>query len=322
MGLKKILALGLTTVLAVGTLTGCGKKDASDNKVKKVSIIQYVQHPALDGAREGFLAGLKEAGFTEGENLEVKYENASAEMATAGTIAETFANEGQDLILAIATPAAQAVAQKIKDTPILVTAVTDPADAGLVESNEKVGGNVSGTSDLSPVKEQIRMIKKVKPDAQKVGVVFCSAEDNSKLLAGLAEEEIKAQGMEYMEFTVQNSNDVQSVMESMAGKVDAIYAPTDNVISQSMSTVSEIAIRNKLPLIAGEEEQVKNGALCTKGINYFNLGKQTAAMAVKILNGEKKVEELPIEYQENLSIEVNEETAKAIGIENIKDLIK
>lgn len=322
MRFKKILAAALVVALGVTAFAGCGSKKEGDKKMLKIGIIQHAPHPALDAAREGFIDGLKKAGYVDGENIKIKYENASAEVATGQTIADTFANDHMDLILAIATPSAQAVAKKIKDVPILVTAVTDPADAGLVNSNDDVGGNVTGTSDLSPVKAQIEMIPEIKPDAKTVGILYCSAEDNSKLLAKMARDVIEDLGMKAEDFTVQNTNDVQSVVESMVGKVDVIYAPTDNIISSSMSTVSEVATKNKIPIIAAEEEQVKNGALCTKGLNYFKLGEQTAEMAVKILKGEKTPAQMPIEYQKDTTVAVNEDVAKKLGINNIKDLIK
>lgn len=320
MKFRKIVALSLCAVLSMTALVGCGSKQ--NNGKIKIGILQYVQHPALDEARRGFVDGLKDAGYVDGKDIEIQYENASAEVATAGTIADTFANEKKDLLLAIATPAAQALANKIHDTPILVTAVTDPADAGLVKSNDNPQTNVSGTSDLSPVAEQIAMFRQIDPSIQKVGIIYCSAEDNSKILVSMAKEELAKQGMEGIDFTVQNSNDVQSVMESMVGKVDAIYAPTDNVISQSMSTVSEIAIRNKLILIAGEEEQVRNGALVTKGITYNELGRQTARMVISILKGEKKVQDMPIEYLEKMTTVINDETAKALGLEKQMEQFK
>lgn len=323
--MKKILAIALVLSLGVVAFAGCSsdkKKNETGNKKLKIGIAQYVQHNALDESRKGFIAALKEAGYEDGKNIALDYQNASADSATNATIAETFANDKKDLILAIATPTAVAIANKVKDVPILVTAVTDPAKAKLVDSNEDVKGNVSGTSDLSPVSDQLDMIKKIKPDAKTVGIIYSSAEDNSIFLSELAQKKIKELGLESKIFTVKDTNDVKSVMEALVGKVDVLYAPTDNIISASMATVTDIAVQNKLPVIAGEEEQVKNGALVTKGINYFELGKMTGEMAVKILKGEKKVEDFPIQYAKDVKIKVNKETAKKIGINDIEALIK
>lgn len=309
MKFRKLFGIALISCML---LSGCKK---NENEVIKIGISQFIQHPALDAAREGFIERLKEAGYEEGKNISIDYQNASGDIANSATIANQFSNDHKDLILGIATPSAQALAQTVKDVPILITAVTDPAEAGLVNSNEDVGGNITGTSDESPLKEQMKLIRFVVPYVKKVGIIYSSSEDNSKYIFREAKNILADMGIEVEEATVQNSNDIQAVVQNLVRKVDAIYTPTDNIISSGMSTISEIANKNKLPVIGAEEAQVRNGAVCTIGINYKELGKQTADMAVKILKGDKQAKDMPIEYLKKNTFESNKETAKILGID-------
>ena len=244
-------------------------------------------------------------------------QNAQGDQSACQTIASKLVNDDDDLILAIATPAAQAVAGSTTEIPIVGTAVTDFAEAGLVESNDAPGGNVTGTSDLNPVSDQIALLQKLVPDAKTVGILYCSAEDNSGIQAELAEEACKNAGLATQRFTVSSSNEIQQVVESMAGKVDAVYAPTDNVIAAGIATVSMVANENGLPVICGEENMVNGGGLATYSLNYRDLGYRAGEMAVKILKGEAKPADMPIEYLsgDDLKLVVNEDTAKTLGID-------
>lgn len=293
-----------------------GSEPAADGETFKIGVIQLAEHPALDASYEGFMEGLKEAGFEDGKNLTVDYQNAQGDQSNCLTIAEKFVNDGVDLILAIATPAAQAAASKTTEIPILVTAVTDPASSGLVESNDAPGGNVSGTSDLTPVSEQITLLHELLPEAKNVGVLYCSAEDNSKFQADLAMKALDSLGMTGEEYTFSTLDEIQAVVDSMKGKVDAIYAPTDNKVAEGMATVSMLATEAGLAVIGGESGMVDNGALATFGLSYFNLGKLTAAQAAAILKGEAEPATTPIGYLEAADCEFsyNEETAGALGI--------
>ena len=286
---------------------------ATADKTFKIGVIQLVQHAALDAANEGFFAALDEAGV----KYEADQQNASGEQANCLTIAEKLVNDKDDLILAIATPAAQAVAGVTKDIPILLTAVTDPAESGLVNDNENPGVNVSGTSDLTPVKEQIELLQKVLPEAKHIGLLYCSAESNSVLQISMAKEACDAAGITYEEYTVPSSNEIQSVVESMVGKVDAIYTPTDNVIAAGMSTVAMIANDNKIPTICGEAGMVEAGGLATYGIDYYQLGYMTGEQAVDILVNGADITTMPIGYlpAERCELTVNKTTADALGID-------
>lgn len=309
--MKKFLAMVLAAGMAL-SVTACAPQ--GDSKVIKIGIVQLVEHAALDAAHEGFVDGLKELGYEDGRNIKIDYQNAQGEQANCVTIADKFVNDKSDLILAIATPAAQAAANRTKDIPILVTAVTDPADAKLVATNEKPGGNVTGTSDLNPIKEQIGLLTTLVPGAKKVGFLYCSSEANSEFQVNLARAELDALGIEYDDFTVSNSNELQQVTQSMVGKVDAVYVPTDNMVAAGITTVAAVANAAKLPVIVGEEAPVKGGGLATYGLSYYNLGKQTAAMAVKIIKDGMKPADMPIEYLQETTLVINKTTAEAVGI--------
>ena len=290
-----------------------GTAAQAEGTTYKIGVLQLVQHTALDAANEGFIAALDDAGIA----YEVDQQNASGDQSACQTVASKFANEKKDLILAIATPAAQALVGAVEDTPVLVTAVTDPAESGLVDTNEKPGANVTGTSDLTPVKEQIDLLKQLVPEAKTVGVLYCSAESNSKIQADMAKEAIAAAGMESKEYTVSSSNEIQTVVQSMVGAVDAVYAPTDNVIAAGMATVGMVAGDNNLPVICGEAGMVQNGGLATYGIDYYQLGYMTGQQAVKILTEGASPADMPIEYlpAEKCELTVNEETAQTLGID-------
>ncbi|MBE5961469.1 MAG: ABC transporter substrate-binding protein [Lachnospiraceae bacterium] len=314
---------GLLLFVMAGALTACGTKETSsspDTKVSKIGVCQLVTHDALDASYQGFVDGLKDAGYVEGENITIDYQNAQGDASNCNTIATKLVNEDCDLILAIATNAAQSCANATKDIPILVTAVTDPAEAGVVETNEVPGGNVSGTSDLTPVKKQMELLVKLLPEAKKVAILYCSSETNSQIQADMAKTEAESLGLETQFATISSLNEVQQVVQSLVGKVDVIYTPTDNMIASGMDTVAMIANGNGVPIICGEEGMVEKGGLATYGINYYNLGKQTAAQAVKILKGEAEPAAMPIEYLEDVTLKINEEVATELGISIPDDL--
>lgn len=306
-------AAGTTAAGTEEKSTEAKAEAAADGKTYQIGILQLTQHPALDAANEGFVKALDDAGIA----YELDQQNASGDQSVCQTVASKFANDGKDLILAIATPAAQAMAGAVSDTPVLITAVTDPAESGLVENNEKPGGNVTGTSDLTPVKEQIDLLKQILPEAKTIGILYCSAESNSEIQAQMAREAIQAAGMESKDFTVSSSNEIQTVVQSMVGKVDAVYAPTDNTIAAGMTTVAMVANDNKLPVICGESGMVNSGGLATYGIDYYQLGYMTGEQAVKILTEGASPADMPIEYlkAEKCELTVNEETANTLGID-------
>ena len=313
---KKILSVLLMVAAVTICFTGC-KKSA---KTIKIGVIQLVEHAALDANYKGFVDGLAEAGYVDGKNIKIDYQNAQGEQANCVTIAEKLVNDRDDLIFAIATPAAQAVANATTTIPVLVSSVTDPESAKLVAKNTAPGGNVTGTSDLTPCEAQMNLLKKLCPDAKTVGMLFCSSEQNSFFQVSLAKAACEKLCLKTIEGSVSNSNEIAQVVQSLCGKCDVIYSPTDNMIAAGMTTVAQVANENKIPTIVGEEGMVQSGGLATYGINYYELGKQTAKMAVEILKGEKTPAEMPIQYLSKCDLSVNEETAKILGITIPSDL--
>lgn len=310
-------AAGTESSIEESITTGDGAESvesaAADERVYRIGVLQFVQHAALDRANEGFAAALDEAGIL----YELDQQNASGEQSTCQTIAEKFVNDRVDLIYAIATPAAQAAAAATEDIPIVLSAVTDPEGSGLVESNAAPGGNVTGASDLTPVKEQIDLLRRILPDAKNVGILFCTAEANSEIQAEMARKALDDAGISHADYTVSGSNEIQTVVESMIGKVDAIYIPTDNTIAAGMATVAQVANDNGIPTICGEENMVSEGGLTTYGIDYFRHGMLAGKQAAEILKNGKKPASLPIAYGEasDMKLTVNEETAKLLGID-------
>ena len=293
---------------------------SSSNELIKIGIIQLVEHPALDQAHQGFVDGLKEAGYEEGKNIEFDYQNAQGEQANCITIAQKFLNDKSDLILAIATPAAQAVANLIKDIPILVTAVTDPETAKLVEKNDAPNGNVSGTSNLTPVDEQMELLKKLVPNVKTVALMYNSSEQNSKFQIDMAKRKLDEMGISYIEATVTNPNDIQQVVQSIIGKAEAVYIPTDNMLASGMANVISVTEPAKIPVICGEVDMLKSGGLATYGISHYELGKLTSKQAVRILKGEASTATMPIEYLQTPTLSINTNAAQKLGITIPADL--
>jgi len=318
---KKLRLLSLV-LIAVLTLTAAGCSAITGGKSKKftIGIIQYAEHVALDAAREGFIDALKANGYVDGENITIDFQNAQKDQSNLSTISDRFVSNKVDLILAIATPAAQSIAGKTTEIPIVGTAITDYVEARLVSSNEAPGGNVTGTTDMNPIKEQIDLLVKLVPDAQTVGVVYTSGEVNSVVQAEIAKEAIEGRGLKYVEVTVNNSNDVQQAVQTIVQQCDAIYIPTDNVFATAMPTVYGVTVESKTPVICGEVGMVSTGGLATLGINYYNLGYQSGEMAVKILKGEASPATMPIQSANQFDYAINGTVAQEIGIEIPDDL--
>ena len=311
--MKKLLALVLAATMTL-SLTACGGEKASEDYGKiRIGILQQLEHPSLDQSREGFIQALEDNGYTDGENIVIDYQNAQSDQSNLSNMADRLVSEKSDIILAIATGAAQTVAGKTSDIPVLITAVTDPVDAGVVNSMENPGTNVSGTSDASPMKEQLELIMQIKPDTAKVGLLYTSSEDNSVLQIKQAKEILDTMKVAYVEQTVTNSNDVQQAVQSLVTKCDAIYIPTDNVLASSMALVADITWSAGIPVITGAESMVTDGGLATLGLSYYNLGYQTGEMAVKVLQG-ADVSTMPVETQKEYNYIVNGDAVAAMNI--------
>lgn len=275
----------------------------------------------MDASREGFLAALEAKGYKDGEQIIVDYQNAQGDQANLATIADRFVGKKVDLILAIATPAAQSVAGKTTEIPILGTAITDYEVARLVNSNEKPDSNVSGTTDMNPIGEQIELLIKLAPTARTVGLLYTSSEDNSVLQAQIAKQAITDLGLDYTEVTISNSNEVQQATQAIVNQADAVYIPTDNIFASAMPLVHGVSSQVRIPVICGEAGMVEAGGLATLGINYYDLGYQTGLMAVRVLQGEQ-ISLMPVESATDFDFTINGAVAKEIGIVIPEDLAK
>jgi putative tryptophan/tyrosine transport system substrate-binding protein len=303
-------------------LAGCGSKESSGETEKggaekefKIGITQFAPHPSLDAATEGFKKALKDKGI----KATFDEQNAQADMNNTQTIANNFVGDKVDLIFANATPSATAALNATKEIPIIFTSVTDPVGAGLVEAFDKPGKNITGTTDNHPdaTKKTIYFItEEVK--AKKVGVIYNSGEQNSvvqiKEVKKLAEEK----GAKLVEVSVSTTAEVKQAAESLVGRVDAIYIPTDNTVVTALDSVISIANSKKIPLFVGELDSMKKGAVAASGFSYFDLGYQSGLMAAEILSGKKKPSEIPVELPSSLKLVINKSAAEAQGLK-VKD---
>lgn len=305
----KFLGLAIASFLLVACGNDSGSTTDGDDTVK-VGILQYMEHNSLTAAKDGFVDELENAG------IKVKFElmNAQGDQSNLQSMSEQLSGNN-DLMLAIATPAAQSLATVESEKPILFTAVTDAVDAGLVNTNEEPGTNLTGTSDMVPIDEQIALLLSIIPDATSIGIVYNSSEPNSEIQANLAIEALEAAGINANVATVTTTNDVQQVVTSIASEVDGLYIPTDNTLASTMATVGEIAKEYQLPVVAGDASQVENGGLATYGISYEELGRQTARMALKIIQDDASPQTLAVETSDNLELTINEKMAEALGID-------
>lgn len=311
--MKKIVIGGIT-LLAGLVLAACGSEGSADDGSINVGILQFMEHESLSSARKGFLAELEDAGYKEGKNLTVDYQNAQGDQANLQSMSQQLVGENE-VILSIATPAAQSLANETSEDPILFTAVTDAVDAGLVDSNEAPGRNVTGTSDMVPIEQQIALLLSLTPEAETIGIIYNAGEPNSEIQASLAIEALEAKGVTVEVLTVASTNDVQQVLTTLAQDVDGLYIPTDNTLASTAATVGNIAIEYQLPVVAGSAEQVETGGLATYGINYEKLGRQTAKMALQIIEEGANPADIPVETSDSLELVVNEEMAEALGID-------
>lgn len=313
--LRGVAVLGVAAL----ALTACGGgngdagsgTDGGDATAESytIGVSQLVSHASLDAALKGFEAGIEESGL----DITLDVQNAQGDQATANTIAGTFASGDYDLVLAIATPAAQAAAQAVTNVPVLFTAVTDPVSAKLVASNEAPGGNVTGTSDANPVLEQLTLLTELDPEAQRVGIVYSSGETNSEVQVEWAKEAAGELGLEIVEATVSNSSEVQQAANSLSD-VDALYVPTDNAVVTALETLIGVAQDRQIPLIPAEGDSVERGGVATYGLSYEKLGAQTADMAVKILTEDADPASMPVETVTEPELYVNPEAAESMGV--------
>ena len=312
----------LLSAIAATTLLSCGPTESANDGTTTgasadapfVAVTQIVEHPALDAVRDGIKDELAEAGYAEGESLTWVWESAQGQPATATQIAQKFVGEAPDLIVAIATPSAQAAVATSDDIPVVFSAVTDPVGAELVSSLESPGELVTGVSDLSPIDQHLALIKEIAPETATIGVVYNAGEANSVSLVDLIKAEAPGQDLTVVEATVASSADVVTAAESLVGKVDAIYVPTDNTVVSALESVLMVGAENQIPVFAGDTDSVERGAIAGISFDYYDVGRQTGDVVVRILEGAQP-SSIPVETVETLQLAVNPAAAAAMGVE-------
>ena len=324
-----LLFLGATFVYQLGMRSGTNQVSETSEPVEKaektVGILQFVSHEALDAITEGIKEGLKESGYTEGDNLTIEFQNGQADQSKLATMSQQLLNKDADVLVGVATPAAQALANVTQDVPIVLGAVTDPVGANLVADMDQPGGNITGVSDKAPVAAQIKLAKDLLPEAKTVGILYSSTEDNSKYQVAEAEAAAEENGLTSKSYAVPSSNEIAQMVQVMAREVDFIYIPLDNTIANAMQTVVQEANKSKTPIITSVDTMVEQGGLATVGQDQFTIGVETGKMVAAILDGTAEPATTPIYTFSDGETIINETQAQLLGItipENLKDEAK
>ena len=289
-------------------LVGCSIKEDQ----LTIGIVQIVEHTSLDMIRESLVEELEAKGIVDGQNVKIDYQNAQGDQSNLNSICKKFVGDGVDVIVAIATPSAQAAAAATSEIPIIFSAVTDPVVAKLVTNLETPEGNVTGTSDAIPVDEVFNLCQELTPEVKSFGFLYTASEVNSQSVVEEAKTLAADYGYDYEEVIITNTSELKQAAYSLAGKVDAIYTPIDNSIASAMTVLSEVGKETKVPVYVGADSMVMDGAYATVGINYEDLGRQTGDMVAEVLNG-KAISDLPVATLSKFQKVINKTTAKAIG---------
>ena len=308
--MKKTGKLLMAAVVALGALSGCTSAQGDD--IKKVSVVQIVSHSSLDTIRDSFSDEMEQLGYTEGE-IELEYYDAGNDTSTLDSILSTASGDGSDVIVAIATPTAQSAARYAEEIPIVFAAVSDPIGAGLTASLEEPDKNITGTMDDIQVDQILEAALEIDPDMQRLGVIYNASEANSVTNIEKAKTFCEENGIELQEVTVTSTNDVQQAVTTLAGSCDAIFSPNDNTVASAMSAAAQAALEAGIPYYVGADSMVSDGGFLTVGIDYEELGRETARMVEQVLQG-TDVADIPIvQFKTDLSIYVNASTMEAFG---------
>ena len=316
--MKKKLALVLSAVLAMTSLAGCGKKteETAEEKVYKIGITQFADHPSLDNCRTGFIEGLESEGFTDGKNIKIEFKSAMTDMSINTQIAQTFAANSMDLVCGIATPSAQALYASCFESgiPVIFNAVSDPVGAELAKSETEPLPGITGVSDQLPVKQQLELIRNMLPDAKTIGILYTTSEANSVSTLKIYEKEAPAYGFTIESLGIGAEAEVSQAADVLLSKVDCISNMTDNTVVSALAVVLDKANAVNKPVFGSEEEQVKNGCIACAGLDYVTLGKKAGVMAGRVLKGEE-IESIPYETMDEAFVTVNKTVAGKLGVD-------
>lgn len=318
---RKAAAAGIAGVLAVGVLAGCGSSSGTGSNGKmKIGVVQIVQHPALDESNRGFVDALVARGLKD--KIEIDQQNAQGDQSNLRSIANRFVSGNYNLICAISTPAAQAMANATNQIPIICTAIADYENAKLMKSEKMPDANVTGTHDRGPLEKQVSLIREIIPNVKRIGIIYNSSEINSVVQAKRLKEVCVPLGIDVVELTVNSVNDVQQVAEGfLGGNVEAIFIPTDNIIASSIPTLMSVANKEKIPVFGAEVGHVKSGVLASESISFYDIGKRAGQMAADILEGKKQIRDFPVEGAANSKLYINKAEMENLGIQIPKSVL-
>ena len=317
----------ISVILLVFITTFSISKANNVSKIKNENIInigisQMIEHDALDLIYKGIVDELNKYYKSSNKKIVIDYQNAQGEQANCNTIAQKFVNDKNDIIIAIGTPSAQSVLNLTKDIPVIVSGIGDPIGARLVTNLNKPNVNVTGTINLPPIEKQIDLMHKLLPNAKKIGLLYCSSEINSIYQIKLAKEKLDSLGLEYVDLTVANANEINQMMLSAVNKVDAIFSPTDNIIANSMANVAMIEESEKLPVVCADAGMTKIGGTVTYSVDYYDMGILTAKKAIEVLEGIKDIKNIPLETVDSYNFVVNTNMIKTLGLTIPEDIMK
>ncbi|HFI0761932.1 TPA: tryptophan ABC transporter substrate-binding protein [Streptococcus suis] len=321
---KNLLAtiIALTVMVVAALFLTQKEQNNSTNSTEKVKIgvLQFVTHDSLDEIYKGIKAGLEEGGYTTTENLSIDFMNAEGDQSQVQTMSKKLVDNGNELLIGIATPAAQGLANATTELPIIMGAVTDPVGANLVTDLKNPGGNITGVSDQTPVADTVSLIKEITPDAKTIGVLYSSNEDNSKIQVAEFKAAAEEAGYTVLEYAVASSNELASTVEVASSKVDALFTPVDNTVASAFSTVVSVANKSKIPIFTSVEDMVEGGGIASVTLSQYDLGVATGKMTAKILDGANPAD-TPVQIFNEGTVVVNQKVAKELGITLSDDVI-
>ncbi|MFX3644631.1 tryptophan ABC transporter substrate-binding protein [Streptococcus suis] len=318
--LATIVAL---TVMVVAALFMTQKEQSNSSTLTekvKIGVLQFVTHDSLDEIYKGIKAGLEEGGYTTTDNLEIDFMNAEGDQSQVQTMSKKLVDNGNELLIGIATPAAQGLANATTELPIIMGAVTDPVGANLVTDLKNPGGNITGVSDQTPVADAVSLIKEITPDAKTIGVLYSSNEDNSKIQVAEFKAAAEEAGYTVLEYAVASSNEIAATVEVASSKADVLFTPVDNTVASAFSTVVSVANKTKTPIFTSVEDMVEGGGIASVTLSQYDLGVATGKMAAKILDGANPAD-TPVQIFNEGTVVVNQKVAKELGITLSDDVI-